>query len=824
MICDLIFKLEEGKESTLTIETESPTYPTSDEILNALKNPLNAKERDDLFQYIEDNYDIRSTKSLDLDQILTNPEGLVGNTTVSELASKNPDVKFPEGVNAQVLAVKSLISGGRTISGRCITSNGEELFIINNSDDIIKLAKFLTTRKVLQENPNLYDENSDNYADLEILRTKYNKASIAELILDFIEYKDSLRKSPDQKQKISFRQEYFINSKGEVDFAYNFLDKISRQVEKYEQVVQYSNPFVNAISKLHRLRKENAKDKEPTLKAISYEELYYAVKAFYPDLLKTLEATTPKKFAEKMRSYDFDGKELGYTDQEIVENKPLVFTFLNKLIKDEPRYQYEIHSTTTDEVRLKWKWNTLESQFGIGYETIKTFDIVNKDYKGYKIYAFNYNGKKIFTYSRNYLTEDTTVYETFDTKKAAEEYISKKVLSEKLKTNSFVRFKYREVIDGVQDPSKYIYQIDNSSQVFLVGSIVESLDIPIDPRTQIIANEKYLLDSADSTLQDFYNIVDTWEIDDSVKNYIKSKIDNAEKAVAYIYRINQALKMNRSNDAVLHDIADYIAKAPKIAYYIHSRNEKQYNLIPTKPNDIKKWKEDKQYPVVQLLQAIQTVLQGKFGVPINLLTASQIAEKFPATGKVHIDPNIAKAFIYDGEIYVNTTIASGDDLLHEYTHIILGVLKSNPQSRVHYESMINNVWNESTQKERDQVLKDYSTDDDPNFQMDIREELFARKFSEYLLRKRTDDLKNIFQAQEVYMQEGIKTIFDLMGDEPLAKTYTRSINNVFRRFSSDVALLLKQGNGLDLEEIKNTRKKTAYITKQIKEGKITEIC
>ena len=125
MICDLIFKLEEGKEITLTIETESPTYPTSDEILNALKNPLNAKERDDLFQYIEDNYDIRSTKSLDLDQILTNPEGLVGNTTVSELASKNPDAKFPEGVNAQVLAVKSLISGGRTISGRCITSNGE---------------------------------------------------------------------------------------------------------------------------------------------------------------------------------------------------------------------------------------------------------------------------------------------------------------------------------------------------------------------------------------------------------------------------------------------------------------------------------------------------------------------------------------------------------------------------------------------------------------------------------------------------------------------------------------------------------------------------
>ena len=84
------------------------------------------------------------------------------------------------------------------------------------------------------------------------------------------------------------------------------------------------------------------------------------------------------------------------------------------------------------------------------------------------------------------------------------------------------------------------------------------------------------------------------------------------------------------------------------------------------------------------MDAISRVLQKQFGVTIHLETSSSIKENF----KNIADPNVDKAFIYNGEVYVNTTIASTKDLLHEHVHLILGILKSNSELRRNYESLL----------------------------------------------------------------------------------------------------------------------------------------
>lgn len=808
MKCELIFKIDD-KEIPLIIESESPTYPTNNEILEALKNPINAEQRQELYSYIKENYDIRSNNTLDVDEILKNPDGLIGNTTSSELSRLVPDAKFPEGVNVKVLAVNKIKSGGRTISGRCINSNGEELFIINNTSDAIKLANFLTIRKTLEDNPDIFDENSDDYKDLEILKQKLKKRNIAELIIDFIEYNSDFKIKYDNPNRV----DYFINSKGKTTSAFVFLDRIARQIQGSQQAKQYYDPFVNAINRLHRIRKKN----DDLEFGINYKELFYAIKAFYPNNAVVSDIKTVETFKNRVKSTDFDAKKYGYKENEVIEGKPLIFTLFNNLIKNEKRYQYEISSYNNDEILIKWKFETLKSLYGYSYNTISTFDLLPNYYKGYKIYSFNDNGKKQYIYSRNYLTEDTNIDKVFNSKEELEQYLNEKVLTEKLKTNSFLKFKLRSKIGDSYDQSKYIYKIENSPQVFKPGMIVESLAIPIDPITKIKDDEKKLLDDKKSTLMDFYNLVNSWNIDENIKSSIINKINNAEKAVTYIYKINENLGEDRTNQNRLEGIATYISSASTVAYYINSNNGNNYTLIPTEPNVIEEWKKDKSIPVVQILQAMKEVLQKKIGVNINLLTSSEIKNKFSNISG--IDPNISRAFIYNGEIYVNTTIASGEDLLHEYTHIMLGILKSNPESRKHYEQLVNYVW-EHSKRDHDQVKKDYKG----RSKMDIREELFARKFSAYLLNNRTSNLGEIFQQQEDYMKEGMKTIFDLLGEESLSSTYSKSVDFLFRRFSSDIATLLKNGSGLDLDNIKNTRKKTEFINKQIKDGNILEIC
>jgi hypothetical protein len=88
-----------------------------------------------------------------------------------------------------------------------------------------------------------------------------------------------------------------------------------------------------------------------------------------------------------------------------------------------------------------------------------------------------------------------------------------------------------------------------------------------------------------------------------------------------------------------------------------------------------------------------------------------------------------KAFIRDGKIYINTFAAKSSDLLHEYTHLLLGVLKADTESRSIYEQLLNMV-NETPEGKRlfDELEWVY-----PGISvMDVREEVFAKLYGEYL--------------------------------------------------------------------------------------------
>lgn len=39
-------------------------------------------------------------------------------------------------------------------------------------------------------------------------------------------------------------------------------------------------------------------------------------------------------------------------------------------------------------------------------------------------------------------------------------------------------------------------------------------------------------------------------------------------------------------------------------------------------------------------------------------------------------PSNVKGFVRNGEIYINSSNATDEDLFHEYTHIMLGILKA----------------------------------------------------------------------------------------------------------------------------------------------------
>lgn len=806
MNCKVTFTVN-GEEISLDLETDLDSPLTDQDIIKVLTD--NPEQRQALCDMIHNKLYTQSTISPVTITELTSKEGLLGNCGIGYLTEQFPNISFPDGVDANILLVNNLQIGKQNIHGRVINSNGREVFIVKGtSEDVSKLADFLRVRQQLQEQSFNFSEDSFYYKNLQKILTERNKkkdkvADIFELMLDFI------------YNKADYQSMYVTNGQGEKESAYNILSKINNTIMQYSGRVEYSDNFVNTVNQQVRHLDNNKK-------FLSLDSLYGAVKAYYSDILDTLEITSKSKFHEFFSKPSSETEEkLKEVFQNVVEGQGYA-TLLSTLFSAEPEFSMYFSSSSNKGITLKSEPRSIQAKYGIEYETIQSFDIINPDYKGYKIYAFFDNGERKFIPSRGYLTEDT-VAKIYSSEEEVRSYIDSAVEKHDIKKHSFIDFKFRgsTVVDG-----RTIYEDELSSftlysqQALTQGSIIESLDIPLVKSTRIFNGEDILFIEDRQNYSSFKRIVEGWNISDGLKANILSSVNNAEKIAAFIYKVNELLNEKRDNEQVIGEVVSMIEQAPKRAYYIESKTwvpgRKQfiYRVIPTNPIQIEEYKKSKRVPIISLMSAINNVISDKFGVSVNMQTSEEIKTNFP-----DVDANTSRAFIRDGQIYVNTTIAQSSDLLHEYTHLILGILKSDPNLRRNYEQLLDIV---SKTNEGKEMIKKLRSRYDTASEMDLMEEAFAKLFSNHIMGKMNPQLDQIFQGQERFLRDATKIVFNNEIAD-LKSFYGKTLETVFTRFSSDVSALLSQ-QGLDFGSTKTSRLYSNWISKQIRDGEINEQC
>ena len=818
MNCKVTFTVN-GEEISLDLETDLDSPLTDQDIIKVLSD--NPDQRQALCDMIHSKlYNQSEIGSVTVNDLIGKSEderkrkkGLLGNCGVGYLMEQFHDIEFPEGVEANVLLVDNLKVGNQSIYGRVINSNGKELFIITGQTDkngkardVAKLADFLRVRQQLETQSFHFAEDSFYYKNLQKILTERNKKkdkidNLFYLMLDFIYNKDN------------YQSMYITNENGERESAYNILQKINNTIMQYSGRVEYSDGFVNTIN-------QQVKHLDNNNKFLSLDSLYGAVKAFAPDILEILEITSKTKF------HEFFSKPASETEAklreafgDIVEGQGYA-TLLSTLFSAEPEFSMYFDSSSSKGVTLKSAPRTIQAKYGIEYETIQSFDIIENDYRGYKIYAFFEDGVRKFIPSRTYLTEDA-VTKTYNSEEEARSYIDSAAEKQDIKKHSFMDFKFRgkAVVDG-----RTIYEDELSSftvysqQALTQGSIIESLDIPLVKSDRIFNGEDILFKEDRQNFSSFKRIVENWNISDGLKANIFSSINNAEKIATFIYKVNELLKEKRDNEQVISDVVSQIENAPRREYYIASKTwipgKKQfaYQVIPTNPVQIEEYKKSKRTPIISLMSAINNVLSDKFGVTVNMQTSEEIIRNFP-----DVDANTAKAFIRDGQIYINTTIAQSTDLLHEYTHLILGVLKSDPKLRGNYEQLMDIV---ARTKEGKDMIRRLRSRYETASKMDLMEEAFAKLFGNHIMGKLNPELKQVFQGQERFLRDATKIVFNNEIAD-LQSFYGKSLETVFTRFSSDVAALLNQP-GLDFGSTKTARMYSNWISKQVQKFRETE--
>ena len=77
-----------------------------------------------------------------------------------------------------------------------------------------------------------------------------------------------------------------------------------------------------------------------------------------------------------------------------------------------------------------------------------------------------------------------------------------------------------------------------------------------------------------------------------------------------------------------------------------------------------------------LTEAI-TYFNKQFGINIHAVTRSEL-EQFSKENNLKLEGklDVVKAFVYNGEVYINTSNANVENLFHELSHIFLGILKA----------------------------------------------------------------------------------------------------------------------------------------------------
>lgn len=817
MNCEIIFTIGD-KTITMGLKNSTPGYLTPDEILQALSNSDNKDNYLKLLEQIKESLSsIKNLKKFTISNYLKNSDGLYGNSSLEEL-TKEFGINFPDGVSANILLVDNLKLRGKTIRGRVINSNGEELFVISGKDDVYRLSGFLKVRQQLESKSYLIADDSPLYADLIQclnLRNNNSKKSISdvyEMCLEFIE-------NPELYEGL-----YFDNKS-----VYVILDRLVREIRDFSDKINYENPFVNVINRQFRRSKDSLK--------ISIDTVYSDLNQYYPELLNTLKIFSSSDlmlfFSNKAKIKQLlkdklkikSEKDISKLQEITEETKDIItkiyqsdngmYSFFEILFSSEPTFQANFSKREKNDLIFKTVPKTIYQKYGVTYQTIQLME-EKEEYRGYKIFQYNNNGVNEYYTSREYLTENS-YSKKFVSIEEVKEYINEKIQSQDLYSNSLVEFNFRNKTEELFNPDLDSYTI-NTNYYLLLNSVIEVYNIPVDPKTKIYNNEDILFKNRGYTLDKFYSMtINSWEITPDTKQYLINTINTPYKAVLFLYKVNERLLEDRSNNEELLNIANEINNSEKISYYIDQKtklNKKVvYTIIPTDANVVKDYKKQHKLPSVTLMQAISEVFDKKFGTSVTLLTSEELKNSFP-----NINVNTTKAFIRENQIYINTDLANTSDLIHEYSHLLLGILKANVNLRGNYEQLLYTIAENS--KDDLQLLKQSYPDIS---QIDLMEELFVKKFSEFIMGSlNSTNLEQLFKSQSKILEDTTQIIFsEPIGD--IKSFYGKTIYEVFTRFSSDVATLL-QNNETNFATTKQYRQYSNWISEQIKQEKIIENC
>lgn len=528
---------------------------------------------------------------------------------------------------------------------------------------------------------------------------------------------------------------------------------------------------------------------------ISFDEGQFRVEnPIYKDKQKKISQTELKKIWKELHQDVALDKALETNSNNVIRYFKKTYPEADINVDNKGKLQVSYNEATykPKEVVITFPWSTFEEVYDWGYDTQQLFSPVNEDdvkngmYHGAYIYEFRKGNATHYAISRSLIAPNSYVstYNTLEGAKAKiDDWNNKQIL------NDYSLYNLK-TFDSV--PRTSFLDMKNLKE----GQIVTTLDIKL-PHISRLTGIFY--DAITGTVPKFK---ETFRMIPNIDN-----IKTPEQAAAFTYLffkqlrslpsqdINKTLFEHKSEGA---DIVDKILNAKTKSYFIENLNGKEGTLKLLKNNgnnvDITNPIKSANALSIDDMETAIKYFNKKLGLNIQSITQSELNEKAKEN---NFSPNGVRAFILNGDIYINSSNANIADLFHELAHIFLGALKVNKFEA--YQQIVDNY----TKTEEFARTLPYIERSYQNFaEQDKIEECVADVIAEQLAK--TNSLAETFVGEE----------------------FSQLFGDIFSDFKE--ILNGSDNNGLALNTIfdkqafiKNTRL-TTFIKDNIQNGKIKE--
>lgn len=511
--------------------------------------------------------------------------------------------------------------------------------------------------------------------------------------------------------------EYLLSEKN-ANFKQNVerirkIKEALNSLNDYDPPREYGTPFANALMMHTSYKKFN----EITYRAITLQQLKTLTKQASPELYeKYFSKDNPDPSAIQIKVNSVLRQLFWNTDgQENLSTKGI-----------------QIEAIYNGNIYFNIQPSTFETKYGYTIASKEAYPHQEQEYKGYNIYSAVINGTTKFMVARGVFT-DQNVGKTYDSLQQARDFIDKSFKEDILKKGLLLDL-YMPNEHGIQ------FSLSTYNSTILPGQVIRAINVQINSKAFTKEIQNYNAEQGLKFIQKHNDTVDT------------TQLDSLEKILLTAAKVQEGI-----DKGVQEDLTEFVDNLNNYNYYYVNNVDQSQGLQYTiQLQQIPNVRSATSSPIgwismPQRLTYFTNKIESRFGIPTQILNKQAISEKYGAKFP-NKDISKEKAFIIDNTIVINLELATKQDVAHEYMHVFMGIVKSQPDLQEDYfallQELVENTEQGQQQLQQYQNVSEYSD----MARIDLYEEVAANIMGEYLSDLNPNTYPRIFRDFRKFIQ------------------------------------------------------------------------